>query len=117
MCGLGNASSTKLRECKTVDPRQPTRAIIYPDHMASITLYPQFIGRDVAVGIWKISQPDLENILLISIYWSQEAIELPKKFLDVGGTEPGPNSCGWRSEHPLKALGQRNGHGEGLPGG
>ena len=37
----------------------------------------------MAVGIWQIGQPDLENISLVSLYWSREAMELPRKFLDA----------------------------------
>ena len=76
VCGLGSASSTRRIECKSVDPKQFEGAIIYYNPKADITPCPQFTGRNVAMG-----QPDLENILLISLYWSREAIELQKKLL------------------------------------
>ena len=76
VCGLGSESMAKRIELKSPDPKQSPRAIIYHHPSAKITPCNQFTGRDVAVGIWNIGQPDLENILLVSLYWSREALEL-----------------------------------------
>ena len=83
VCRLGSESSAKRIEHKSPDPKQCPRALIYHHPKADITPCNQFTGRDVAAGIWRIGQPDLENILLISLYWSREALELPKKCLDA----------------------------------
>ena len=82
-CGLSSAASAKRIECKSADPTQFPHAIIYHHPKANITPCPQFTGRDVAVGIWQIGQPDLENILLVSLFWSREAVELLRKCLDA----------------------------------
>ena len=75
--GLGSASSTRFIEGR---PKAvSTHNNILPRQSQHHT---QFKGRDAAVGVWRIGQPNLENILLISLYWSREALELPKKFLD-----------------------------------
>ena len=79
VCGLGSTFATRRIECKSVDPKQFPRAIIYQHPGADILPCPQITGRDVAVGLWRISQPDLENFLILSLYWSGEALELPKK--------------------------------------
>ena len=118
VCRLGSESSAKRIEHKSPDPKQSPRALIYHHPKADITPCNQFTGRDVAAGIWRIGQPNLENILLISLYWSRDALELPKKFLDA---------IEWEAQNHIpvhvggdlnaQAVGQRHVHGEGFPGG
>ena len=74
MRGLGSASLTRLIEYKSANPKQFPCAIIYYHTNTNITSCPKFTGRDVAVGKWRIRQPNLENILLISLYRSREAL-------------------------------------------
>ena len=100
VCGLGRESMVNRIELKSPDPKQSPYAIIYHHPKADITPCNQFTGRDVSTGIWHISQPDLENILLISLYWSREKVSGCDR---VGSAEsnPRPHGRGFDSAPPF----------------
>ena len=61
---------------------KPSRARIYSHTNAKVAPCPAFTGRDVACGLWDVGMPNLQQVMLVSIYWDGKFSELPQKFLD-----------------------------------
>ena len=78
---------------------------------------PQFTGRDVAVGIRRIGQPNLKNIPLISGQGRHRTPEKVSIWGRVGSAESDPHPRGWRFESPLRDMRKSDRLGERLPGG
>ena len=62
-----------------VDP--VPRAMIYHHRDSRISPCSDFLGRDVACGLWSIGMPNLPQIMLISVYWDSKKPSLPSQFL------------------------------------
>ena len=61
---------------------KPTRAMIYCHQGTKLAPCPQLTGRDVACGLWDIGMPNLQQIMLVSLYWDGKFADLPQKFID-----------------------------------
>ena len=60
----------------------PSRDMIYHHRNTPLAAHPEFTGRDVAAGIWDVGMPNLQQIMLISLYWDGKHSALPAKFID-----------------------------------
>ena len=82
---------------------EPPRAMIYCHKDSRVSPCSQFQSRDVACGLWKINMPDLDQIMLLSVYWDSKMKELPKEFLEC---------LEWCAAHaiPVHVGGDMNAH-------
>ena len=77
--GLDNQHTQIYANC---DDQKPTRAMIYSHRSARVAPCPAFTGRDVACGLWDVDMPNLQQVMLVSLYWDGKFSHLPQKFLD-----------------------------------
>ena len=98
--GLNN-QHRRLVATSSVDG--PPRALIYCHRDSRVSPCANFTGRDVACGLWKAGMPQLEQVMLISVYWDCKAKNLPTGFTDC---------LKWCSENriPVHIGGDLNAH-------
>ena len=77
--GLNSAHKFILANC---GDEAPSRAMIYHHRNTPIAAHPAFTGRDVAAGLWDVGMPNLQQMMLVSLYWDGRQPTLPTKFID-----------------------------------
>ena len=69
---------------------KPTRAMIYCHQGTKLAPCPELTGRDVACGLWDIGMPNLQQIMLVSLYWDGKGDPSGLKNSDTFGGERSP---------------------------
>ena len=77
--GLDTSKKVIIANC---GDEAPSRAMIYHHPDTQVAAHPAFTGRDVAAGLWDTGMPNLQQMMIVSLYWDGKHPTLPAKFIE-----------------------------------